>query len=321
MKYAARRLLHGLLLLIAISILSFAFSSLAPGDFYSVLSTQTGMTPEVLLSMRAHAGLDRPLPLRYFDWVRGAVRGDFGYSLAYGTPVAPLLWQRARSTLLLTGTATLLAWVLALPLAVWNAARRGSWSDRIVQVFMAFLLSIPEMLFAIAVLLVAAESSRFPTGGMTSLGFDSMTPFERVRDLAWHLVLPAVILALSLLPALVRQIRAAMIEVIESPFALAARAHGIPPRRRLFRHILPAALNPIVSLFGLSLGGLLGASLLIEYIVGWPGLGPLFLDSVLARDLPVVVAIELLVATFLIAGNFAADLLLYRADPRIRVHS
>src|SRR5882672_6462433 len=152
MKYAARRLLHGAILLAAVSILSFAFSSLAPGDFYSMLSTQPGITPEAVQSLRVHAGLDRPLPARYLTWAKDAVRGDFGYSLAYGLPVAPLVWQRARGTLLLTVTATLLAWALALPLAVWNAANRGTWSDRISQLLMALLLSIPEMIFAIAIL-------------------------------------------------------------------------------------------------------------------------------------------------------------------------
>ena len=321
MRYFARRLLHALFLIAGVSILSFAFSALAPGDFYSDLFTHQGMTAETLQSLRTHAGLDRPLAARYLTWVGGAIHGDFGYSLAYKTPVAPLLWQRARGTLLLTGTATLLAWLVALPLGIWNAGRHGSWSDRIAQFFMAFLLAIPEMLFGIVILLAAAESSWFPTGGMRSPGFDVLSPFGRLRDIAWHLALPALILALSLLPALARQIRAAMIEVIDAPFALAARAHGIPRRRLLFRHLLPVALNPIISLFGLSLGGLLGASLLIEYIVGWPGLGPLFLESILSRDLPVVVAIEILVSAFLVSGNLVADLLLYRADPRIRVPS
>jgi peptide/nickel transport system permease protein len=109
-----------------------------------------------------------------------------------------------------------------------------------------------------------------------------------------------------------------MLEVLESPFALHARALGIPPRRRLFRHLLPAAVNPLVSLFGLSLGTLLSASLLIEVVMGWPGLGPLFLDAIMARDLAIVLATVLLSAAFLITGNLAADLLLYRLDPRIR---
>ena len=120
-----------------------------------------------------------------------------------------------------------------------------------------------------------------------------------------------------MLPVLVRHVRAAMVEAMDAPFALAARAHGIPRRRLLFRHLLPVALNPLITLFGFSLGTLLSASLLIEVIVGWPGLGPLFLEAILARDFALVLGVVMVSTTLLIAGNLAADLLLYRADPRI----
>ncbi len=125
-------------------------------------------------------------------------------------------------------------------------------------------------------------------------------------------------LTLGLLPVLIRHVRAAVAEAMGAPFAMAARAHGIAGRRLLVRHILPAALNPLISLFGFSLGTLLSASLLVEVIVGWPGLGPLFLDAIFARDYALVLGVVLVSTTFLIAGNLVADLLLYRADPRIR---
>ena len=123
---------------------------------------------------------------------------------------------------------------------------------------------------------------------------------------------------MGMVPALVRHIRASVAEAMDAPFALAARAQGIPRRRWLFRHILPAALNPLVTLFGLSLGTLLSASLLVEVLVGWPGLGPLFLEAIMARDLALVLGVVMSSAVILIAGNLIADLLLYRADPRIR---
>jgi peptide/nickel transport system permease protein len=146
-----------------------------------------------------------------------------------------------------------------------------------------------------------------------------MTAAARLRDLAWHLTLPASVLVLGMLPVLVRHVRSAMVEAIDAPFALAARAHGIPSRRRLFRHLLPVAANPLIGLLGLSLGTLLSASLLVEVVMGWPGLGPLLVDAILARDIAVVLGSVLLSATFLIAGNLLADLLLYRLDPRIRL--
>jgi peptide/nickel transport system permease protein len=313
MRYIARRLLHGLLLLVGVSLLSFLFADLAPGDYFSQLRTDPRVSAETVAALRAQYGLDRPLPVRYAAWVASVLRGDFGYSLAYNSPVGPLLWARVRATLLLTGTATLLAWLIALPLGIWNATARGTWGDSVSKVVLSFLLAIPDLLLAIVFLMLAVETGYFPTGGMVSPG-----P-ERVLDVAWHLVLPVAVLVLGMLPTLVRHVRASMAEAIDSPFALSARAQGISRRRLLFRHLLPAAANPLISLFGFSLGTLLSASLLIEVVMGWPGLGPLFLEAIMARDFALVLAVVMLSASFLVVGNLLADILLYRMDPRIRM--
>jgi peptide/nickel transport system permease protein len=313
MRYIGRRLLHGLLLLVGVSLLSFVFADLAPGDYFSDLRADPRVSAETVAALRAQYGLDRPLPVRYAAWVASVLRGDFGYSLAYNSPVGPLLWARVRATLLLTGTATLLAWLLALPLGIWNATARGTWGDSVSKVVLSFMLAIPDLLLAIVFLLLAVETGYFPTGGMVSPG-----P-KRVWDVAWHLVLPVAVLVLGMLPTLVRHVRASMAEAIDSPFALSARAQGIPRRRLLFRHLLPAAANPLISLFGFSLGTLLSASLLIEVVMGWPGLGPLFLEAIMARDFALVLAVVMLSASFLVVGNLLADILLYRMDPRIRM--
>ena len=314
MRYVARRVLHGLLLLVGVSVLSFVFADLAPGDYFSELRTDPRVSAETVAALRARSGLDRPLPVRYAAWAASVLRGDFGYSVAYNSPVGPLLWGRVRATLLLTGTATLLAWLIALPLGIWNAAARGTWGDGVSKVVLSFLLAIPELLLAIVFLMLAVETGCFPAGGMVSPSGP-----ERVLDVAWHLVLPVAVLVLGLLPTLVRHVRASMAEAIDSTFALSARAQGIPRRRLLFRHLLPAAANPLISLFGFSLGTLLSASLLIEVVMGWPGLGPLFLEAIMARDFAVVLAVVMLSASFLVAGNLLADILLYRMDPRIRM--
>jgi peptide/nickel transport system permease protein len=184
---------------------------------------------------------------------------------------------------------------------------------------MAVLLIVPDLLLAIVLLYWAVQTGWFPAGGMASPDAASLPFWSRTADLLHHLVLPASVLAIGMLPVLVRHVRAAMIEAIEAPFALSARAEGVRPLRLLFRHLLPAAVNPLVSLFGLSIGSLLSASVLVEVVMGWPGLGPLLLDAIMARDVAVVLAVVMLSATFLILGNLAADLLLYRLDPRIRV--
>jgi peptide/nickel transport system permease protein len=320
-KYVIRRLLHGVVLLVAISFAAFSFSQLAPGDYYSDLRVDARLTPAYIERLREEAGLHKPFLVRYTDWAASVARGDFGYSLAYSGPVAPLLKDRIAATLLLTGVSTLLAWLIAIPIGIWTAARRNAWPDLLSKVVLSALLILPDLLLAILLLVVAVRTSWFPTGGMVSSDIDSLTAARRLRDIAWHLVLPATVLVVGMLPVLVRHVRAAMVEAIDAPYALAARAHGIPSRRRLFRHLLPVAANPLIGLLGLSLGGLLSASLLVEVVMGWPGLGPLLVEAILARDIAVVLAVVLLSATLLILGNLVADLLLYRADPRIRVRT
>jgi peptide/nickel transport system permease protein len=299
MQFLASRLLHGLALLVAVSFFSFVLAQIAGGDFYSELRNDPRTSPATIARLRHQAGLDRSLPVRYGLWVRSSLRGDFGYSLSYGSPVAPLLWERTRATLLLTGTATLLAWLLAVPLGVWSASHRGTWRGAVSRFFLAIWLTVPDLLLALALLALAAQTGWFPVGGR-------------------HLALPAAVLVLGLAPALIRHVCASLLEAMDSPFALSARAQGIPRRRRLYRHLLPAALNPLFSLFGFSVGTLLSASLLVEVVTGWPGLGPLFLEAIDTRDFAIVLAVVMLSAVFLLAGNLLADLLLYRFDPRIR---
>ena len=319
MRYALGRLLHGLILLAAVSFAAFSFAQLAPGDYYSDLRVDPRIAPEAIQALREQAGLTRPFLVRYGDWAASVARGDFGDSLAYSAPVGPLLKERIGATLLLTGAATFLAWLLAIPIGIWSATHRRGWPDLLSKAVLSVLLILPDLLVAIGLLLLAVETGWFPTGGMASSDASSMTTAARLRDLLWHLTLPASVLVLGMLPSLVRHVRAAMVEALDAPFALAARAHGIPSRRRLFRHLLPVAANPLIGLLGLSLGALLSASLLVEVVMGWPGLGPLLVDAILARDIAVVLGSVLLSSTFLIAGNLLADLLLYRIDPRIRV--
>jgi peptide/nickel transport system permease protein len=182
----------------------------------------------------------------------------------------------------------------------------------------AVLLVIPDLVLALGLLILAVRSGWFPTGGMASVGFESFSPLQQVRDIASHLGLPVIALVVSALPILVRHVRAAVADVLEAPFLRAAASHGIPRKTLLYRYALRAAANPLISLFGFSVGALLSGSLLVEVVMSWPGLGPLLLEAILARDLYVVIGGVLFSTMFLVLGNFLADLLVYWADPRIR---
>jgi peptide/nickel transport system permease protein len=319
MRYIGRRLVHAMLLLVAISFFSFALLQIAPGDFFDAMRLNPQISAQTVNGIRSQYGLDRPFPERYARWMRSLVAGQLGFSLAYNSPVGPLLRARARNTLLLTGTATLLAWLLALPIGIWTAAKKGKLGDRIAGLATSTLLTIPDILLFLALLLLAVRTGWFPAGGMISSGGEDLGAWSRIKDVAFHLVLPALGLAVVMLPVLVRHIRSAMIDVLEAPFLRAARGHGIPHQRLLWRYALPVAANPLISLFGFSIATLLSASVLVEVILSWPGLGPLLVEAILARDVYVVVGVVMLSSIFLVAGNLVADMLLFAADPRIRV--
>jgi len=318
MRFLLRRLAHALLLLIGVSILAFLFTSLAPGNYFDEMRLNPQISPESVAALRAQYGFDKPLPVRYATWLNAIFHGEMGFSFANNGPVAPLLLTRARNTLLLTIIATLLAWGIALPLGVWSAERLGRMPDRLLSCGTAALLVIPDLALALGLLVLAVRTRWFPSGGMVSLDFETLSPLNKLRDLAWHMILPVTALLLSALPLLVRHVRAALAEVLKAPFLLAAVGHGIPRRTLLYRYALPAAANPLIALFGFSVGALLSGSLLIEVVMSWPGLGPLLLEAILARDLYVVVGGVLFSTLFLVGGNFLADMLLFWADPRIR---
>src|SRR5487761_1613044 len=288
MRYLLRRLVHAILLLVAISIFSFALLQWSPGDFFDAMRMNPRVSQQTVNGLRSQYGLNQSFPVRYAAWVRSVLKGQMGVSFSYDTAAAPLLWARARNTLLLTSTATLLAWLLAIPLGIWSAANKGKWGDRACVFAASTLLTIPDLLLFLVLLLLAARTGWFPTGGMVSTDFGDFGLWSKVKDIAVHLAPPCVGLAVVTLPVLVRHIRSAMIEAQEAPFIRAARGHGIPRRRLLFRFALPAASNPLISLLGFSVATMLSASVIVEVIMSWPGLGPLMVQAILSRDVYVV---------------------------------
>ncbi len=319
MKYAARRLVHAGLLLVAISFLCFALAQIAPGDFFDAMRLNPRISSQTIDHIRSEYGMDQPLLVRYDRWLHSIFEGQMGFSFAYNGPVWPLLRVRARNTLVLTGTSTILAWLVAIPIGVWSAEKRGTRGDRLVGLATSTILTVPDLLIFLALLLLAVRTGWFPTGGMESLGAAGMSFWDRIGDGARHLFLPALGLSIVTLPTLLRHVRSAMVETLESPFMRAARGHGIPRARLLYRYALPAAMNPLLSLFGLSVGAMLSASLLAEVILSWPGLGPLLLEAILSRDIYIVTGAVMLSSVFLVAGNLLADFLIFASDPRIRV--
>jgi peptide/nickel transport system permease protein len=317
MRFLTRRLVHSILLCLGISFLSFLFLQLAPGNFFDEMRLNPQVSRETVLHLQKQYGLDRPFLGQYFGWLISVAKGDWGISFAYNVPVAPLIWSRARNTLLLAGFAMMLSWMIALPIGILSASERRRWIDHMTGFITSVLLVTPDLLLALGFLWLALRTHWFPAGGMRSVKFAG-TDATSFKDLASHLAAPVAVLVFGSLPVLLRHIRAALVDALQEPYIHAARSHGISTSRILIRHALPAAAAPLISLFGFSLASLLSASLLIEVVMNWPGLGPLLLEAILARDVYVVIGAVMLSALFLAGGMLFADILLFACDPRIR---
>jgi peptide/nickel transport system permease protein len=317
--FLLRRLLEAVPVLLGVSALTFLLLQLAPGDVVSALGQNAAVSPEALESMRHRFGLDRPWFVQYLLYLRNIfLRFDLGESFTRHQPVAAVLRGALGNTLLLAGAGGLVTWGLAIPLGVWAAARRGRFADRALAVTASIGLAVPELLSGLLLLLFAARTGWFPIGGMHGADWEQWGAGARVADLLRHLALPALVVGLVPLATRMRQMRASMLDVLGQDFILAARARGVPEERLLFRHALRNALNPMISLFGFTLGALVSGSFVAEVVFSWPGLGRVTVDALLAEDPYLVMGAVLLSTVVLIAGNLVADVLLVAADPRLR---
>ncbi len=318
--FIARRLLAIPPLLLAVTFLTYCLLYAAPGDYFTRLAEDPQVTEEYLSALRAKYGLEGGLFGRYWAWLINAIQLDFGDSFRFDLPVFDLIAERLSNTLLLTGSALIIAWGLALPLGVMAGVNQGKWLDKGAS-FISFVgLSIPRVFFALLMVMFAAVTEWFPVGGMRDqIYWDDFTPWEQVVDVAHHLVLPAIVIGTTSMAGYMRQMRAEMVETLSKDFVRTARAKGLSKRQVIYKHAFGNAVNPLITLFGYSLAALLTGSFLVEVVFAWPGLARLTVDAVFAQDEPLVMAAVLVATLMLVAGNTIADLLLAFVDPRIRL--
>ena len=317
--YLLRRLAQTVPLLLAVLALTFLLLKLAPGDYVTRLAEDPQISDRALEAMRHRFGLDRPWPLQFVLYLKNVVlQLDFGESFSRHQPVFAILRESLLNTLLLAVAGALVTWGLAIPLGAWAAARQGTAVDRGLSLVAFLGLSVPEVLSGLLLLMLAARTGWFPVGGMRSLDWDSLPLAGRALDLLRHLALPALVVGLVPLARRMRQMRASLLDVLRLEYITTARAKGLDERAVVMRHALRNALNPLITLFGYTLGSLLSGSLVAEIIFSWPGLGRVTYDAILSRDQYLVVGSVLLATVVLVLGNLTADLLLAAADPRIR---
>jgi peptide/nickel transport system permease protein len=319
LSFIIKRLLHLIPILLGVSLLTFLLMSLTPGDYYTQLAQNPQVSPDTLVRLRAERHLDQPWYVQYAYWLKGALQGDLGYSIAYKVSATKLIMSRLWNTFILSLGATILAWSVAVPLGIWAAVKKDSWVDRLCSLIAFVGLSVPDVLLALLALMFAAATGWLPVGGAQSSLYDLMTPSQQLLDHFKHLILPVIVLAASDLAGIMRQMRSNLLETLRAEYLTAARARGVPEGWVIYKHALRNAINPLLTIFGYSLAGLLSGAFIVENIMAWPGLGRLTMEALLAKDYQLVVASVVMAAGLLVAGNFLADLLLAWSDPRIRL--
>ena len=316
--YILRRLLFALLLLTGISFLTFWLMHATPGNFFDALKLNPQISPETVARYEKLYGLKEPLLVQYGHWFFNVCRGEFGYSFFYNVPVSHLILTRLANTFILSLAAFLLTWGLAIPLGIWAALHHNRLIDRFLSICSFAAFSTPSFFLAMLLLYTVSQWGILPLGGMHSPNYESFSGVSKVLDLAAHLVIPTIVLSLGSMASLQRIMRGNMLAQLRQHYITAARAKGLPERQVIYRHALKNAFNPLVTLLGYELSGLLSGAALIEIVCSWPGLGSLMLTAVRSKDVYVVMASLLLGSLLLLIGNLLADIALVRLDPRIR---
>ncbi|HEX8251829.1 MAG TPA: ABC transporter permease [Thermoanaerobaculia bacterium] len=321
--YIVRRLAYAVLTFFGITVATFVLIHSVPGDPISFFIGRAGMKTiprETLDTIRKEFHLDRPLPVQYLYWVRGAIAFDFGTSIDDRRPVRDRILEKLPNTFQLNFIAFALAALLGIPIGLWSAARSGRLTERASAVGFFILYSLPS--FWVALLLMQFFAVRFqllPLFGMTSDDYLELSAAGRFVDRARHLVLPVLTMTYAQLAIFARFSKSALTEVIRQDFIVAARAKGAGPAAVLWHHAFRNALIPMITLFGITVPYLISGSVIVEEIFQWDGVGLLYIDSVLSRDYPTVMGLTVITAVVTLLAGLVADILYAVADPRVRL--
>lgn len=312
-RYIRRRLVTAIPVFFGITLLVFLMVNLAPGTITDLMGEGASSEAD-RAALEAALGLDQPLPIRYVQWLAGLFRGQLGQSFFYDRPVSRLISQRVGPSLLLTGSGVVLAVAIALPLGILAAWKPRSVWDRLASVLSLISYSVPGFFLCLAgIALFAVTLGWLPARGMYTAG-----SFTSLADLLRHLILPAGVVCLSSLGELVKQTRAACLEALGQDYIVTARAKGLTEGAVMVRHAFRGSLVPVLTTILSHIPHILGGSVVVEQIFGWPGMGSLLFSGISQRDYPVVMGVTVVIALAVLLTNLLLDLVYGLADPRVR---
>lgn len=318
-SYLARKAMQLALTLFAVITFNFVLFRILPGDPVRLIARAGHLSPEAAAQLRAAFGLDRPLAVQYWYYLRNLFRGDLGFSITYSRPVADIIRERMINTLILLGAATVFIVVLGIGLGVLAAARRGTRTDSGTVVGALVFWSLPTFWTGMILLFLLGVWLRaFPISGVTTPGAIYTSGWDHLTDVTSHLVLPTITLALVDIAQFILITRSALVDVLTEDFILTAKAKGLPRRRVIWKHGFRNALLPVITASALYISLVVGGAIQVETVFSWPGMGRLTYDAVTRRDYPILEACFLVFAVTVILANFVTDLLYQVLDPRVR---
>lgn len=320
LSYIFRRLLLTVPVLIGITIITFLVMHLSPGKPTDIITDMNQkITAEAKQRLVALYGLDKPVYIQYWQWLKRILKLDFGKSFKDDRPVIKKILERLPATLLLNFLSIILIFISAIPMGVFSAVKKDSIFDKITTVFVFVGFSVPTFWFAILLMILfGLHLGWLPISGFRSINFDELTLLEKIIDITRHLILPVLVSAFTGIAGLSRYTKSAMLEVLHQDYIRTARAKGLSETSVIFKHALRNALIPVVTIVGLTIPDLIGGSFIFETIFAWPGMGRLGYEAIMSRDYPVIMAVGTIVAILTLLGNLIADITYAYVDPRIR---
>jgi peptide/nickel transport system permease protein len=317
-NFILRNIRQRIILLIFISLISHAIVHLAPGEPALVDPSNPRMKPEDIQRIRAAFHLDEPLHMQYIYWVKDLATGELK-SFKDNQPVMKKIWERFLNSLPLFVIATFITWCLAFPIGIRAAVHRDSTFDRTSTFISYALISIPGFFLSYLVIIFMVKTFNIPVLGMRTFGLEDASYLFKSMDRVWHLTIPALMSAIAGTAVLSRYVRSQMLEVLHQDFMRTARAKGLPEDQVIYRHGLRNALLPFITMFGLTIPGLIGGSVIFEQIFSWPGMGRLGYEAILARDFPIILTLNFITAVLVLVGTLVSDILYALVDPRIKL--